>query len=207
MNAYEQLKLDIYESGLDFEDCKEIVNIMESCTDDEAEEVIEAVLDLVEESNMSDVEKVANALENHPKKTVAAASVAAASSALVANGSFRAVTGGGSYAINNIKLKKLKDDLKKCTKELSTERAPSKQKALESRIDKIQNKIRACEAKMEKGKKRGISGLKRIGAGEAANIAAGQYIRSLGKDSKSKTHTESADSLTEIIEVIDSISN
>lgn len=68
MNAYEQLKLDIYESGLDFEDCKEIVNIMESCTDDEAEEVIEAVLDLVEESNMSDVEKVANALENHPKK-------------------------------------------------------------------------------------------------------------------------------------------
>lgn len=50
MNSYEQLKLAIYESGLDFEDACDVIDILETCDDDEFEDVIESVLELVEES-------------------------------------------------------------------------------------------------------------------------------------------------------------
>ena len=53
MTNYEELKLAVYESGLDQEDIEEIIHIMESCDDDELQEVCESVeelLDVVYES-------------------------------------------------------------------------------------------------------------------------------------------------------------
>lgn len=208
MNIYDKLKLDVYESGLDFEDCKEIVDIMESCTDEEAEEVVEAVLNLVEESRTDVRNAYDKAYNVHPEKADAALIANAIGTSMAYGEAISATGSAESYAIYKIKLKKLKKDLKNCTSKLSKEHAPSKQKALESRIDKIQNDIRKCEEKMKKAKKTGISGAKLAGAGAATKIASEKYLGHLSKSSSSKKsdpYKESADSLAEIIEIIDSI--
>ena len=49
MTNYEELKLAVYESGLDQEDIEEIIDIMESCDDDELQDVCESVEDLLVE--------------------------------------------------------------------------------------------------------------------------------------------------------------
>ena len=49
MTNYEELKLAVYESGLDQEDIEEIVNIMESCDEDELQEVCESVEELLQD--------------------------------------------------------------------------------------------------------------------------------------------------------------
>lgn len=50
MNSYEKFKLTVYESGLDFEDACEVIDLLENCDDEELEEVVESVLELVEEA-------------------------------------------------------------------------------------------------------------------------------------------------------------
>ncbi len=57
MNSYEKLKLTVYESGLDFEDACEVIDVLENCDDEELEEVVESVLILVEEAVMTDGDK------------------------------------------------------------------------------------------------------------------------------------------------------
>lgn len=47
MNSYEKLKLTVYESGLDFEDACEVIDVLENCDDEELEDVVESVLDIV----------------------------------------------------------------------------------------------------------------------------------------------------------------
>lgn len=51
MNNYNELKLAVYESGLAKDDISEIIDVMESCDDDELQEVCEEVLELLEYVN------------------------------------------------------------------------------------------------------------------------------------------------------------
>ena len=153
MNSYEELKLAVYESGMDFDDACNIITVVENCDDDELEEVIESVLELVEESNNNTAVPAHTSVD---KKKIA-------NNAIVAGGAIGAFTAGrgarnvkkgqkGLY-VYSVQIDQYKDKLKKLTRELSYATTPSEQKKLESQIDKIQNKIRTCEQKVEKAKK------------------------------------------------------
>ena len=50
MNAFEELKFKVYESDLDWDEKSELIDAMESCDDDNLEEVCESVECLLEES-------------------------------------------------------------------------------------------------------------------------------------------------------------
>ena len=51
MNNYNELKLAVYESGLREDDITDIIDVMESCDDDELQVVCEEVLELLEYVN------------------------------------------------------------------------------------------------------------------------------------------------------------
>ena len=48
MNEYDKLKLAVYESGLPFEEACDIINALESCSDEELPDAVEATLEILE---------------------------------------------------------------------------------------------------------------------------------------------------------------
>ena len=62
MNAFDELKLKVYESGLDWDEKETIIDLMESCDEDEVQEVCESVEAFVTEANTYN--KLANKYKN-----------------------------------------------------------------------------------------------------------------------------------------------
>ena len=73
MNAFDELKLFVYESSLSSEMIEEMINLMESCDEEDVQEVCESVEALVTEANAYN--KLANKYKDEIDKNIEKANV------------------------------------------------------------------------------------------------------------------------------------
>ena len=165
MNSYEKLKLAVYESGLDFEDACQMIDIMENCDDDELEEVIEAVIKALpgddidyqeQQREKRDTERKLSAIkaerENLDRTSRSLHGLKLAHSALRAEvkssakkakqvGKVGAAASAMSGSVLIVSLKNREKELKKYCDLLKKVTNPADQRKIEAEIDRIQKDI------------------------------------------------------------------
>lgn len=159
MDRIENLKLAIYESGLPDED-------------------IEAMIEYVEEkANFGTVDVGGIPVEVTGKDMVQSAIGYGTKFGAVGGLGGTAIRGAGVISLQN-KQAKAKERLKELCNALKNEKTRSKQKEIESQIDKCQNEIRDLDEKIAKTKKK-----MKIDAAIGAASAGAHVLnkRSLGK--------------------------
>lgn len=184
MNSFDKLKMAVYESGMDFDDCADVVTILESCPDEELEDAVEAVVEMLEETLAIEDKQSDNKKKSLLSKLNRPATSRDVAAGAVAGAALGAGTTAARYAI---KIKTLKHKLKKYTTELSTARRSSDQKRLESQIDNVQNEIRKYEAKLKRLGKQAGAGVA-IGAGVAGALSARKALQKMPKRVNSKNY-------------------
>ena len=154
MDRIDNLKLAIYESGLPDED-------------------IEAMLEYVEEkANFGTVDIGGIPIELTGKDMAQAAIIKGTQYGAVGGLGAAAIRGAGVISLQN-KQKKAKDRLEELCNELKITKTASRQKELESQIDKCQNEIRELDEKIAKTKKK----MKTNAAIGAASVGAHALTR------------------------------
>lgn len=160
----------VYESQLDFDDACEVLNIMETCDDDELEEVIESVLELVEESyfekSKEEREKYNKLFYDnikaikHQKRLESQSldfakriddKVNKASRPYYLAAATATVAGGSALAVYEVKLQSLKKQLLIACSALEKAEKASDQRKIEAEIDRLQNEIRKVKKKLGVG--------------------------------------------------------
>lgn len=166
MDRIDNLKLAIYESGLPDED-------------------IEAMLEYVEEkANFGTVDVGGIPIELTGKDMAQAAIIKGTKYGAVGGLGAAAIRGAGVISLQN-KQTKAKERLKDLCNGLKSAKTPSKQKEVESQIDKCQNEIRELDEKIAKTKKK----MKTNAAIGAASVGA----HALARGSLKKSFTNRAE--------------
>ena len=150
MNAYEKLKLDVYESGLDSDICNGILEIMETCSDDDAEEVFSAVVEIVNEAKTDSTK---------PKKQIdiskgIAKTALVGGAGLTINGGITAGIGAATSGIYDIKLEKLKKKFNELMLKVSKEENPEKRRKIMDKMIILNGDIRECKQKIKDARKK-----------------------------------------------------
>lgn len=165
MNYYDELKLAVYESGIDFTDACEIIDIMETCKEDELDDVLFAVSDTVfNESERTDREMqdvirstfaAQDAAEKSLNKTVAPFKTVS---------TVASIAGGTAAAVSMVKLRSLNKELKDQIKLIKKTKNPKSRRMVKARIDELRREIKITQKKM-------IADAALAGTGVASNIA------------------------------------
>ena len=135
MDRIDNLKLAIYESGLPDEDIEEMLEYVE------------------EKANFGTVDVGGIPIELTRKDMAQAAIIKGTQYGAVGGLGAAAIRGAGVISLQN-KQTKAKERLKELCNELKSAKTPSRQKELESQIDKCQNEIRELDEKIAKTKKK-----------------------------------------------------
>ena len=70
MNAFDELKLKVYESGLNWDEKENIVNLMESCEEEDLQEVCESVEEFITEGTTTDMNKIFDEFKQEVPKII-----------------------------------------------------------------------------------------------------------------------------------------